>query len=60
VKAYVVTTGSLFALMVAVHIWRVIVEGPALATEPTFVIPSAVAVGLVFWSWRVFRTLRKP
>ena len=59
-KAYVVTTGSLFALLAAVHIWRAIVEGPSLATQPTFVIPSAVAVGLAIWSWRVFRTLRKP
>ena len=31
-KAYVMTTGAAFGLLTLVHIWRVIEEGPHLAT----------------------------
>lgn len=45
-KAYLVTTGSLFALLVLVHVWRILEEGPRLARDPWFVGISVAAVGL--------------
>ena len=39
-KAYLVTTGTLFALLALVHLWRIIAEWPRLATDPWFILRS--------------------
>lgn len=57
-KAYVITTGSLFGLLVLVHVWRAVEEGPQLATRPEYVAVTALAAAMSFWAWRVFRTIR--
>jgi len=54
-KAYVMTTGALFGLLVAAHIWRAIEEGPHLAKDPWFVLFTFVAAGLALWAWRLVR-----
>lgn len=54
-KAYVMTTGLVFGLLVVVHVWRVIEEGSRLATDPWYVLVTAIAAALCLWSWRVLR-----
>jgi len=54
-KAYVMTTGASFALMVAVHVWRAVEEGPRLATDPGYIVITALAAGMAFWAWQVAR-----
>ncbi len=57
-KAYLVTTGTLFALLALVHLWRIIAEWPRLATDPWFILEAAigvVAAGLGLWAWRLLR-----
>jgi len=49
-KAYVMTTGASFALMVAVHVWRAVEEGPRLSTDPGYIVITAVAAGMAFWA----------
>ena len=56
-KAYVVTTGTLFALIVAAHIWRAFEEGPEIAKSPVYIILIAVAACLALWVWRVLKTM---
>lgn len=56
-KAYVVTTSVLFALLVAAHIWRAAIEGASLAKEPFFIASTLIAVGMFFWAMRVLRRL---
>jgi hypothetical protein len=55
-KAYVMTTGAVFGLLTLAHIWRVIEEGPHLATEPWYVLITVAAAALCFWAvlllWR--------
>ena len=57
-KAYVATTGVMFALLVAVHVWRAVEEGSHLATNPAYVFITALAAAMAFWAWRVFSKLR--
>ena len=57
-KAYVMTTGTVFGLLTLAHIWRVIVEGPHLATEPWYVLITVAAASLSLWAWRLL--LRSP
>ena len=40
-KPYVITTGTVFGLIVVAHIWRAVVEGPGIAKDrPTSFSPS--------------------
>jgi hypothetical protein len=52
-KAYLLVTCILFALLVAVHIWRVIEEGPRLVSEPFFVFTTVASAALCLWSARL-------
>ncbi len=54
-KAYVATSGAIFGLLVVVHLWRAVEEGPALAREPSFVVVTIVAAALSTWAWLTLR-----
>jgi hypothetical protein len=51
-KAYVVTTGILFALLTVLHIWRGIVERH-LATSPHFIGLTLASALLSLWAVRL-------
>lgn len=55
-KAYVTSTGVLFGLLTLVHVWRMIEEGPHLATDPFYVLITVAAAGLCLWAWRLLRS----
>jgi hypothetical protein len=52
-KAYVVTTGTVFGLLTAAHVWRALAEGPHLATDPFFVLITVAAAALCLWACRL-------
>jgi len=58
-KAYLVTTGTLFGLMAVMHLLRSIAEWRVLATDPWYFLGMAalglVAAGLSVWAWRLLR-----
>jgi hypothetical protein len=54
-KAYVMTTGALFGLLTLVHLWRIIVEGRQLATDPFYILITLAAAGLCLWALRLLR-----
>ena len=56
-KAYVITTGTVFALLVAAHIWRAAAEGWGLLKSPFFLVTTALAAALAIWAWRVLKGL---
>ncbi len=56
-KAYVMTTGVIFALLVVAHIWRVSVESH-LATDPAFIMTTIIAALLTIWAGRLVWRLR--
>lgn len=58
-KAYVLTTGLVFGLIVAAHVARIVAEGPRLMKEPAFLFTSLLSLGLAIWAWRVFRQLSR-
>jgi hypothetical protein len=61
-KAYVLTTGTLFGVLTVAHIVRMIKEDPRLATDPWYILITVIAAALCFWAgllvWRSFR--KKP
>lgn len=56
-KAYIITSGSIFGLITAAHIARIFAEGPHVAGNPSFIALTIVAAALTFWAWRVFKVL---
>jgi hypothetical protein len=54
-RAYVITTGLIFGLIVAVHIWRMLVENFAPLTQAPFVVLTMLALGLCAWSVYLLR-----
>jgi hypothetical protein len=55
-KAYLLTTGTVFGLITVAHIWRVINESEALAREPWFILITLFAAGLCVWAIRLLRS----
>lgn len=54
-RPYLVTTGSLFGLIVAVHIWRGVVESATLARDPWFILITLTAVAMCAWAFALLR-----
>jgi len=58
-KAYLITTGAIFALLALAHVLRTIAEWPRLATDPWFALEvpgiGILAAALCFWAWRLLR-----
>jgi hypothetical protein len=54
-KAYVMTTGVIFALLTLAHLLRIIVEDRHLATDPLYILITVAAAGLCLWAWRLLR-----
>ena len=59
-KAYVMTTGALFGLLTVAHIWRVIEEGPHLATDPWYILITISGAALGVWAWLVLKRSSTP
>jgi hypothetical protein len=54
-KAYIITTGTVFGLITLAHVWRALVEGPRLATDPVFLLLTVLSAALCFWACRLLR-----
>jgi len=50
-KAYLITTGTLFGLIVLAHIWRLFEEGAHPMHDPSFVLFTFAAAVLSVWAW---------
>lgn len=54
-KAYILATGSVFALFTVAHAARVLVEGTYVLRETIFVLTTLISVALLIWSIVLFR-----
>lgn len=59
VRAYLATTGFLFALLAVAHLLRTIAESSRLSTDPWFIFEGPgigiIAAAICVWAWRLFR-----
>jgi hypothetical protein len=58
-RAYVLTTGSIFGLLVLVHLWRLIQEWAQIVRDPWYALATIVAAVLFGWSIRLVRDMRR-
>jgi hypothetical protein len=54
-RAYLMTTGFLFALLTLIHLWRVVGEGASVGRDPFFLIVTVLAAALSVWAFRLLR-----
>jgi hypothetical protein len=54
-KAYIITTGVIFALITFAHILRIFSEGAQLAKDPFYMLLTVLAAGLSVWAFRLVR-----
>ena len=54
-KAYLLTTGTIFGLVTLAHIWRVISESSSLAKDPFFMLLTVLSASLCIWALRLIR-----
>ena len=57
-KAFLITVGTVFALIVLAHVARMVAE-PRVAHEPWFLLITAGAAALSAWAWRLAWTSRR-
>ena len=57
-RAYVLTTGVLFLLLVIAHVWRVVEEGTHLLQNPLWIGITALAAALCLWAFRLWWSAR--
>ena len=61
-RAYLATTGFLFALIAVAHLLRTIGESSRFGSDPWFILEGPgiglVAAALGLWAWRLFRLQR--
>lgn len=51
-KAYIIVTGIIFALITVAHIWRATVE-TRLASDPLFIVLTLACIALSIWATRL-------
>ena len=56
-KAYLITTATVFGLITALHLWRMFQENPNLARDPFFLLLTLLAAGLCAWGCGLLRGL---
>ena len=54
-KAYLITTGIIFALITCAHIARMFAEGTHVATDPFFIALTILSAGLCVWACRLLK-----
>jgi len=57
-KAYAMTTGTLFGVLTFAHILRMITEDPHLATDPWYSLITVIAAALCLWAGLLLRLKR--
>lgn len=51
-RAFVITSGVIFGVLAAVHVWRMVVERSVLH-DPAFIGITVFAAAMCVWAWRV-------
>jgi hypothetical protein len=60
VKAYVVTSGALFAVLVLAHLWRLVAEGTGPVHDPWFLAFTGTSAALSIWAFASLRRGSAP
>lgn len=58
-KAYLMTSGTLFGLITLAHLLRIVMESRHLAADPWFLLTTVAAGGLCLWAWRLLKSLAR-
>ena len=57
-RAYIITTAIIFALITIAHIVRLVTETTRVLTEPIFLLLTVLSAALVVWAITLLRRLK--
>ena len=57
-KAYLITTGIIFALITIAHVCKAFAEGAGTAKNPFFIVLTLLAAGLSAWAFGLLKISR--
>ena len=57
-KSYVAVTGIIFGLLTIAHIWRAFAESMRFATDPVYILITALSAALCVWAARLMFVTR--
>lgn len=57
-RPFLLVTGTVFALIVLAHVWRVVAESRLLLRDPWFIALTCVAAALSIWAFVLARRAR--
>jgi len=57
-KGYIITSGSVFALLTLAHVWRIVAENRSLVSDSIFVSVTVMAAALSVWALLVLLGLK--
>lgn len=52
-KPYIAVAGTIFAIVFALHIWRLNVEGAGMLSDPYFAVSSILSLAMALWGARL-------
>ncbi len=58
-KAYLITTGIIFALITILHVWKAFAEGPGTAKNPFFIVLTILTTSLSVWAFRLLKISKR-
>jgi hypothetical protein len=58
-RAYVITTGIIFALITISHLARLAMESTHILTEPIFLFLTILSTALAVWAFLLLRRFRR-
>ena len=59
-RSYIMTSGALFSLVVAVHVFRLVAEGFGPLSNPIFVFSTLASAAMSAWAWFAFKAAKQP
>jgi hypothetical protein len=58
-KAYVITSGTIFGVLTIAHLLRIALENRQLAADPAYILITLASAMLAVWAWRVLRRSKR-
>jgi hypothetical protein len=58
-RSYIVTSGALYGLLVAVHAFRLIAEGFGPLSNPVFLLSTLASAAMAAWAWFAFKSAKQ-
>ena len=58
-RSYIIISGALFGLLVAVHAFRLVAEGFGPLSNPVFLVSTLASAAMSAWAWLALKSAKR-